>query len=194
MLTSVEYDDTIGFVLVSKNLTGLANSKRHKKRTGKMSTETQTNEQTAKDKLLNETQAKVDAINKDRGNAKGTRVRVGQTRGKGSQVITYEAFDESLPSTLPASIVEFMQLAKVQQNAEGEKLLISYLIDGFNSQSYTNASDPIAEYVDSDWTPEQGKAFKTVIKNFSSQTGYSIEDAVNMIKPKFVEGIKKAKS
>ena len=35
----------------------------------------------------------------------GTRMKVGRTRGKGSIVIKYEQFDESLPETLPNSIL-----------------------------------------------------------------------------------------
>jgi len=193
MLTSVEYDDTIGFVLRDSTLLAsrsqTTTKQRHKNRTKNMATEVLTPEQTAKDKLLNDAQAKVDAINADRGTNKGTRLKVGQTRGKGSQVITFESFDESKPETLPSSIAEFMQLAKIESNAEGEKQIVSYLIDGFNSQSYANASDPIAEYVDSDWTPDEAKGFKLVVKNFAANTGMSVEDAVGIIKPQFSKGI-----
>ncbi len=47
---------------------------------------------------------------------KGTRIAIGYTRGKGSQRVKYEAFDEALPETLPVSIAEFMELAKVESS------------------------------------------------------------------------------
>ena len=47
-------------------------------------------------KLADETNAKRSGV--------GTRVRVGQTRGKNPQVISWEAFDESQPDTLPKGV------------------------------------------------------------------------------------------
>jgi hypothetical protein len=190
MLTSIEYDDTLGFVLVSRSSDGLANRKRHKNRTQKMATEAN-NVEAVKEQQIAATQAKVDAINADRGTNKGTRLVVGQTRGKGSQVITFEKFDENKPELNPTSIAEFMTLAKIESNEAGEKVLVSYLIDGYNSQSYANASDPIAEYVEPTWTPDEQKGFKLVVKNFAAQLSMTVEDAVNVIKPQFVAGLAK---
>ncbi len=114
---------------------------------------------------------------------KGTRVRVGQTRGRNPQVISYEAFDESKPETLPVSLSEFMDLTKMQD----EKAIISLLIDGFNSASYTTASDPVAEFVEASWPEEVQKAFRVAIRNYANACNVSIEDAVALIKPGIVK-------
>ncbi len=131
-----------------------------------------------REELLKTTQTKADSINATR-EGKGTRVRVGQTRGKNPQVITWEAFDESLPETLPGSLAEFMSVSKV----EDEKTIVSFLIDGFNSSQYSQASDPIAEFVNPTWTDDVQKQFRLVVRNYANATGVSIEDAVALIKP-----------
>jgi len=118
---------------------------------------------------------------------KGTRVSVGMTRGRNPQVISYEEFDDALPDTLPVSLSEFMDVAKVQD----EKLIVSYLIEGFNASQYTEASDPLAEFVEATWTPEVQKQFRLVVRNYSNATGVSIEDAVALIKPGIVASQKK---
>jgi hypothetical protein len=119
--------------------------------------------------------------NKNR-TGKGTRVRVGQTRGRNPQIISWEAFDESLPDTLPKTLSEFMDVAKVTDEA----VIVSYLIDGSNSAAYTAASDPVAEFVDLTWSDEVQKQFRLVVRNYSNATGVSIEDAVALIKPGIV--------
>lgn len=119
---------------------------------------------------------------------KGVRSFLGMTRGRNPQEIQYEAFDDSQPETLPTSLSEFMDVAKVQD----EKLIVAYLIDGFNSAAYTAASDPVAEYVDASWTDEVQKQFRLVVRNYSNATGVSIEDAVALIKPGIVASQKKA--
>lgn len=121
------------------------------------------------------------AVNASR-TGKGTRVRVGQTRGRNPQVVSFEVFEESLPETLPADLNEFMNLSKVSD----EKVIVSMLIDGYNAQSYTTASDPIAEFVDPSWDEEVRKNFRTVIRNYASGANVSIEDAVALIKPGIV--------
>lgn len=126
-------------------------------------------------------------LNKDR-NGKGTRVFLGMTRGRNPQEIQYEAFDDSKPDTLPTTLSEFMEVAKVQD----EKVIVSYLIDGFNSAAYTAASDPVAEFVDASWSDEVQKQFRLVVRNYSNATGVSIEDAVALIKPGIVASQKKA--
>lgn len=123
-------------------------------------------------------QKEVDSANGSR-SGKGTRLRVGQTRGKNPQVITWEAFDESLPDTLPKSIQEFMELTKTAD----EKPMVDFLIAGYNDAQYTAASDPIAEFVNATWTDEVQKQFRLVVRNYSNATGVSIEDAVALIKP-----------
>lgn len=135
-------------------------------------------EQTAREKELEALQVKSEETNKSR-TGKGTRVRVGQTRGKNPQVISWEAFDDSQPDTLPATLSEFMEITKTQD----EKLIVSYLIDGYNVAQYTAASDPIAEFVNPTWPDDVQKQFRLVVRNYSNATGVSLEDAVALIKP-----------
>src|SRR5712671_6854129 len=75
--------------------------------------------------------AKEKTLNQGR-TGKGTRAAVGMTRGKNPQEVTYEAFDEAQPDTLPKTLSEFMDVAKVTD----ENVIVAYLIDGFNSASY----------------------------------------------------------
>lgn len=128
--------------------------------------------------LLAKTQERADEVNKTR-SGKGTRVRVGQTRGKNPQVISWEAFDESQPDTLPSSLSEFMDIAKVND----EKAIVAFLIDGYNASQYTAASDPIAEFVEPTWPDDVQKQFRLVVRNYANATGVSLEDAVALIKP-----------
>lgn len=121
------------------------------------------------------------AVNDSR-SGKGTRLRVGLTRGRNPQVITFENFDESLPETLPGDLSEFMKVTGI----DTEKTIVSYLIDGYNSAQYTTASDPVAEYVDYSWPEEVQKAFRLVVRNYASNANVSIEDAVALIKPGIV--------
>lgn len=137
-----------------------------------------------KAKQLEAAQSAADATNKTR-SGKGTRVRVGQTRGKASQVISWEAFDESLPDTLPGTLTEFMDVT----NVKDEKEIVSFLISGYNDAQYTAASDPIAEFVDPAWPDEITAAFRLVVRNMYktlSVLGNSLEDVVNQVKPGFV--------
>lgn len=141
----------------------------------------------AREKELEAIQVKATETNKSR-TGKGTRVRVGQTRGKNPQVISWEAFDDSLPDTLPATLSEFMEITKTQD----EKLIVAYLIDGYNDSQYTAASDPIAEFVNPVWSDEVQKQFRLVVRNYSNATGVSLEDAVALIKPGIEASQKKA--
>jgi hypothetical protein len=135
-------------------------------------------EKTALELAEEAAQKKADETNAAR-SGKGTRVKVGMTRGRNPQVISFERFDDSLPDTLPSTLSEFMEIAKVND----EKLIVSYLLDGFNSANYTAASDPVAEYVDPSWSEDVQKQFRLVVRNYSVATGVSIEDAVALIKP-----------
>ncbi len=125
-------------------------------------------------------EAAVKAENAKR-SGKGTRLKAGRTRGKGSIVITYEQFDESLPETLPVSIKEFMDLTGVQD----EPSLVGNLIAGFNDSSYTAASDPLAEYVEATWPTDAQAQFRIVVRNYARGAVVSLEDAVALIKPGF---------
>lgn len=113
---------------------------------------------------------------------KGTRVKVGSTRGKNPQAVSFENFDDSLPETLPKNLSEFMDLFP----GIDEPTIMSYVIDGFNSAMYTAASDPVAEYVDPTWDDGVQKAFRVVVRQYAANAGVSIEDAVALIKPGIV--------
>ena len=142
------------------------------------------------EKVIREINQAVEQVSADEANkgrtGKGTRVRVGQTRGKNPQVINWEAFDDSLPDTLPATLSEFMEITKTQD----EKLIVQYLVDGYNDAQYTAASDPIAEFVNPVWPDDVQKQFRLVVRNYSNATGVSLEDAVALIKP----GIEKSQT
>ncbi len=118
---------------------------------------------------------------------KGTRIKVGATRGKNPQAISFENFDDSQPDTLPKTITEFHEIVKAD-----EPTMVSYLIDGFNQAQYTAASDPIAEFVNPAWADDVQKQFRLVVRNYSNATGVSIEDAVALIKPGIEASQKKA--
>lgn len=113
----------------------------------------------------------------------GTRKRVGQTRGKGSFVIDWEAFDLSKSETLPKSIKQFTEVTKVTK----EEDLLSMLIDGYNDAQYAEASDPIGEYVENSWPADVKTQFRLVVRNYAKVTGDSIEDVVKMVKPGIVK-------
>jgi len=128
--------------------------------------------------MVADKQKEIDSVNSQR-SGKGTRLFVGQTRGKNPQVITWEAFDESKPDTLPGSVQEFLTLT----DTKDEKVYLQYLIDGFNSNQYSAASDPIAEFVNPAWPDEIQKNFRLVVRNYAAGANVSIEDAVALIKP-----------
>lgn len=116
-------------------------------------------------------------------NGKGTRLKFGMTRGKGSLPIKWEAFDESKPDTLPSSLEEFISITKANKDQ-----LLEWALVGYNDAQYTAASDPIAEHVNATWDDDTKTQFRLVVRNYSKATGMSIEDSVSLIKP----GIEKA--
>jgi len=117
----------------------------------------------------------------------GVRRRVGQTRGKNPMVITWDAFDESKPESLPTTIQQFMDVTSVKD----EPTLVNYLIGGFNDAAYTAASDPLAEYVDLTWPADAQTQFRLVVRNYSRGANVSLEDAVALIKPGFAKQFEK---
>lgn len=119
------------------------------------------------------------ATNDSRGTAKGTRIQVGSTRGKNTQVVSFEAFDDSQPDTLPESVAEFVSLTGISD----EDRLVKLLIIGFNDESYTTASDPIAEFINPVWSDELKLGFRTIVRGYAKNAGVSIEDAVALLKP-----------
>jgi hypothetical protein len=144
-------------------------------------------EKTALELASEAAQKKAEETNAAR-TGKGTRVKVGMTRGRNPQVISFENFDDSQPDTLPSTLSEFMEITKVND----EKVIVSYLLDGFNSANYTQASDPVAEFVEPTWSEDVQKQFRLVVRNYSNATGVSIEDAVALIKPGIVASQKKS--
>lgn len=135
-------------------------------------------EKNEKDALLERKQKEAEEQNAKR-EGKGTRIRVGQTRGKNPQVVSWEAFDESKPETLPTSVDEFMKLS----GTKDEATYLGYLIEGFNSAQYTAASDPLAEYVEAHWSDEVQKQFRTAVRQYANAVGAPIDEAVALIKP-----------
>jgi hypothetical protein len=129
---------------------------------------------------LEKRQAEANAENAKR-SGKGTRVFAGMTRGKGTQVVSWEAFDDSKPDTLPTTYAEFSELTKVAD----EPTIVRLLIDGYNASQYAAASDPIGEFVEPTWSGDAQKQFRIVVRNYSNATGVSLEDAVALIKPGF---------
>lgn len=110
----------------------------------------------------------------------GKRWKVGSTRGKNPTIITYETLDESQPETLPKTVQEFMSTITSK-----EEELLDYLIRGFNDASYEAASDPLAEFVSSVWSPEVQLTFRTAVRNYAKGLGLDLEEAVNIIRPGF---------
>ena len=139
-------------------------------------------ERTAKEVELDAANKAADETNKTRSGV-GTRVAVGQTRGKNPMVISWEEFDDSKPETLPTSIQQFMEVT----NVKDEPTMVSFLIRGYNDSNYTAASDPLREFVDLTWPPEAQTQFRLVVRNYSRGASVSLEDAVQLIKPGFVK-------
>ena len=131
---------------------------------------------------LEAAQKKADETNSTRSGV-GTRQRVGQTRGKNPMVIVWEAFDESKPETLPTTMQQFMEVTKVDKEAQ----LVEFLIGGLNDANYTAASDPLAEYVDLAWPQDAQTQFRLVVRNYSRGASVTLEDAVALIKPGFIK-------
>lgn len=128
-------------------------------------------------------EATAEETNKSR-TGKGTRVKVGSTRGKNPQPISFEQFDVSQPDTLPKTLSEFMDL--VSEENKTESAIVNFIIDGYNDAQYSAASDPIAEYIDPSWDEEVQRNFRLVVRNYSQGAKVSIEDAVALIKPGIV--------
>jgi hypothetical protein len=131
-------------------------------------------------------EAREKALNEGR-TGKGLRVMLGLTRGKNPQEVKYEAFDESQADTLPKTLAEFMELTGTKE----ESTILEFLVDGFNSAQYTNASDPVAEHIEASWPDDVKKAFKLAVKNYAAAVNVSIDDAVALIKPGIVASQKK---
>lgn len=138
-------------------------------------------------KARNEDMAKREKVLNEGRTGKGTRAFLGMTRGRNPLEIQYENWDENLQDSLPKTLSEFMELKKAPLGREiTEDEIVRRLILGDNEILYTEASDPVAEFVDSTWPEDVQKQFRLVVRNYSNATGVSIEDAVALIKPGIV--------
>lgn len=144
-------------------------------------------EKTALEVATEAAQSKADAENATR-TGKGTRVKVSLTRGRNPQPISYEQWDDSKADTLPTTLSEFMDLRKSVADEAG---ITRRLILGDNEVLYSEAADPVAEFVESSWDADVQTRFKVTIRNFARDSGLSIEDAVAIIKPSVVASQKK---
>jgi len=139
-------------------------------------------------KARNEDMAKREKALNEGKTGKGLRSFLGMTRGRNPQEIQFENWDDSQPDTLPLTLSEFMDLRKVTD----EKDIVRRLILGDNEILYSEASDPVAEFVDASWPEDVQKQFRIVVRNYANATGVSIEDAVALIKPGIVASQTKA--
>ena len=140
-------------------------------------------QETQTESKLKALRAEAKAENDKRGKNKGPRVMVGQTRGKSPQPIKWEEFDDAIPESLPTTFEEFTALTKVTDQKE----IVNLLILGFNSDAYTQASDPLKEYVESTWTPEVQNQFRLVTRNYARTLELPLDEAVILIKPGFIK-------
>lgn len=154
-------------------------------------------EKTEQEKALDAKQTEINTQNEarkvDDKYPKGTLLRMGQTRGRNPQIVTWEAFDESHPESLPKDLSEFMDLT-AKQGGKDEPTLLAWALDGFNSAQYTAASDPVAEFVDASWPEDIQKNFRVAVRNYATATSSSIEDAAALIKPGIVKAVEAKKA
>lgn len=108
----------------------------------------------------------------------------GKTRGKNTREIEYQAFDKEKPETLPLTPKEFMDVTGIKAEAE----LADLLIDGYNLQQYSAASDEIGEFVQDYWDKTFTDQFRLMIRNGSKLMSKTIEETVNLYKPAIEAG------
>jgi hypothetical protein len=152
-------------------MTAKAEETKSEKEAAKEALKARAEEMEAREKVLNEGKT-----------GKGLRSFLGLTRGRNPLEIQFENWDESQPDTLPLTLTEFMDLRKITD----EKDMVKRLILGDNELLYSEASDPVAEFVEKTWPEEVQKAFRLVVRNYATNAGVSIEDAVALIKPGIV--------
>lgn len=117
---------------------------------------------------------------------KGPRLTFGWTRGKNSQLFYYEQYDRTVKDSCPTTIEEVMSLI-----SDSEPILVGYILDGWNAESYSNSSDPANEFVDDSWPEDVQKQFKIALKNFSTASNLSLEAAAAVLKPAITAGLAK---
>lgn len=141
-----------------------------------MSEEQKEVQTTEREKAVNAAAEKNAAL----GEKVGPRYKVGSTKGKNPIIIEYLNFDDSKPATLPKTPQEFTEVV-----TNDPKLLLEYMIRGYNDAMYEAASDPLSEYVSSVWSPEVALTFRTAVRNYAKGLGLELEQAVNIIRPGF---------
>jgi hypothetical protein len=114
------------------------------------------------------------------GDKVGPRWKVGSTKGKNPVIITYENLDDSKPESLPKTVQEFTEVI-----TSDNKVLLDYLIRGYNDAMFEAASDPLSEYVSAVWAPEVAVTFRTAVRNYAKGLGLELEEAVAIIRPGF---------
>jgi hypothetical protein len=179
-LTALSKRETISLVAIKPLTTWQSQKETKMTATAELTRDEKEAAKAAREARAEEIEKKETELNKGR-SGKGTRIAIGLTRGRNPQMVQYEAFDESQPDTVPSTISEFMDIAKVTD----EKTIMGYLIDGYNSAMQSAASDPTSEFVEASWPLPVQTQFKLVVKNYAAATKMSIEDVVAMIKPGF---------
>lgn len=144
---------------------------------GDINSQAEVSKESVRDAAIKAAEAKAAEENGKR-TGKGLRLKVGSTRGKNPQVITFEAFDLDSPDTLPSDFAEFQTLSGVAD----EKEIVELLIIGHNAKAYSLASDPIAEYYEPDWTPDMRSGFKASVKGLTATGVINLETAVQLVK------------
>ena len=121
-------------------------------------------------------------------NGKGTRTFLGMTRGRNPQEIEFENWDVEQPTTLLDSLAEGIDLMEQRgfKGENGEREIVRRILIGDNDILYTEASDPVAGFVEASWSEDIKKGFRAVVRNYSTNLGMSIEDAANIIKPAYL--------
>lgn len=119
----------------------------------------------------------------------------GSTRGKNPRPITFKILNR-----IPKSVKEFYELFKDKDESKEENV-VEYLYEGFNSLSYSAASDEIGEFIpDTGWglDKEMVAQFRLAVRNLSKVADMSIEEVAGLIGPKvekaFVAKMEKAKA
>lgn len=135
--------------------------------------------ESARDKAVKAATEKNALLPKDK---VGPRWKVGATRGKNPQIITFEFLDQSQPDTLPKSVPDFM--AQITDNTD---TLLDYLIRGYNDAKQEAASDPLAEHVSDVWSPEVQLTFRTAVRNYAKGLQMELDEAVAIIRPGFAK-------
>jgi hypothetical protein len=101
----------------------------------------------------------------------------GSTRGKNPRKITFKVLNR-----IAKSVEEFMSVTGIKTEPE----LAELLSDGYNSASYSAASDEIGEYIEDGWSKDVQTAFRNSVRGMSKMLDVSIDEVAPMLKAKLV--------